>query len=185
MGKRISDWLHHVSTGWVTLMAVVIFLLFSVLVLPRQAARSEADIGRAESPDMLFYYSADDLYRMAEEYGEQGRQAYIRARFTFDVIWPLVYTAFLVTAISWVYARVFVQGSRWQLANLVPVLGALFDYTENLTTSMVMLRYPQPTVVLDSLAPVMTMVKWVFVNGSFVLLLVGAIVGVWKRVRLR
>ncbi|MCP4594854.1 hypothetical protein [Neptuniibacter sp.] len=185
MGKRISDWLHHVSTGWVTLIAVIIFLLFSVLVMPRQAVRSEADVGSVESPDMSFYYSSDNLYRIAKEYGEQGRRAYVRARLTFDVIWPLVYTAFLGTTISWVYGKAFTANSRWQRANLVPVLGTLFDYLENLTTSIVMLRYPQPTMILASLAGVMTTVKWIFVNGSFMALLVGVVVGVWGWIRRR
>ncbi len=98
---------------------------------------------------------------------------------------PLVYTAFLGTTISWVYTRTFVPGSRWQRANLAPVLGSLFDYLENLSTSIVMLRYPQQTAILDRLAPVMTMVKWVFVNGSFAILLVGILVGVWGWVRQR
>ena len=102
MWKRISDRLHQVSNGWVALSALAIFLLFSALILPGQAANAESDTGSAESPDTSFYYSAGDLYRMAEVYGEQGRQAYVRARFTFDVIWPLVYTIFLSTAISWI-----------------------------------------------------------------------------------
>ena len=180
MWKRISDWLHQVSNGWVALSALAIFLLFSALVLPGQAARAEMDTGNAGSPDMSFYYSADDLYRMAEAYGKQGREAYVRTRFTFDVIWPLVYTMFLSTAISWVYIKAFTPDSRWQRANLAPVLGALFDYLENLSTSLVMLRYPDQTAVVDILAPVFTSVKWVFVNGSFVLLFTGIVVGVWQ-----
>jgi hypothetical protein len=72
MWKRISDWLRRASTGRVALSALVVFLLFSVLVLPRQSATAEEVAGDAGSPDMSFYYSADDLYRMAEAYGEQG-----------------------------------------------------------------------------------------------------------------
>jgi hypothetical protein len=180
MWKRISDWLRQVSNGWVALIALAVFLLFSALVLPGQAARAETDTGSAGSPDTSFYYSADDLYRMAEAYGKQGREAYVRTRFTFDVIWPLVYTMFLSTAISWVYIRAFASDSRWQRANLAPVLGALFDYLENVSTSLVMLRYPDRTPGVDILAPVFTSVKWIFVNGSFVLLLAGVVVGVWQ-----
>ena len=180
MWKRISAWLHQVSNGWVALSALAIFLLFSALVLPAQAARAETYTGSAGAPDTSFYYSADDLYRMAEVYGKQGREAYIRTRFTFDVIWPVVYTMFLSTAISWVYIRTFTSDSRWQRANLAPLLGALFDYLENLSTSLVMVRYPDRTPGVDVLAPVFTSVKWVFVNGSFVLLLAGVVVGVWQ-----
>ena len=180
MGKRISDWLRRVTNGRVALAALAVFLLFSALVLPGQSAASETHTGDAGSPDTSLYYSADDLYRMAEMYGEQGRAAYVRARYTFDVIWPVVYTVFLSTAISWVYGRAFASSSRWQRANLAPVLGALFDYLENLAASVVMVRYPDRTPIVDTLAPVFTLVKWVFVGGSFVLLLAGIAVAIYR-----
>ena len=180
MGQRISSWLRRVSTGWVTLSALIIFFLFSALVLPQQAMRAEKETGSAASPDMSFFYSPGELYGMAESYGEQGREAYVRARFTFDLIWPLVYTLFLATAISWVFGRAFAPDSRWQRANLVPLLGALFDYLENLSTSLVMLRYPDQTAVVDLLAPLFTALKWGFLGASFVLLVGGIVVAVWR-----
>jgi hypothetical protein len=185
MLKQVSEWMHRVSNGRITLLALVIFLLFTALVLPGQASQAEANTGNARSPDMSFYYSANDLYRMAEAFGKEGREAYVRARFTFDVIWPLVYTIFLCTGISWIYRRVFSPGSLWQLANLVPVFGALFDYLENISTSLVMIRYPNPTVLVDALAAVFTMTKWIFVTSSFILLLTGAGVGIWQLLRPR
>ena len=160
MDKRISDWLRQVSTGWVALAALVIFVLFTALVLPQQASKAARETASDDSPDTSFFYSPGDLYRMAESYGELGRQAYVRARFTFDLVWPLVYTLFLATAISWVFGRAFAPDSRWQRANLAPLLGALFDYLENLSTSLVMLRFPDQTPVVDiSLAEVFLPVR--------------------------
>ena len=185
MTKQISDWLRRVSTGWVALAALLIFLLFSALVLPQQATKAEQETGSVDSPDMSFFYSAGDLYRMAESYGEEGRQAYIRARFTFDLVWPLVYTLFLTTSIGWVFGKAFAPDSRWQRANLVPLLGALFDYLENLSTSLVMLRYPDQTAVVDLLAPVFTALKWSFLGASFVLLFGGIMVAAWRWMKQR
>jgi hypothetical protein len=48
-----------------------------------------------------------------------------------------------------------------------------------------MLRYPAHTAVVDVLAPAFTMVKWLLVGGSFVLLLAGLVIGVWRWVRER
>ena len=180
MGKHISDWLCRVATGRVALAALLVFLLFTALVLPRQATQVERETGSADSPDTSFFYSASDLYRMAESYGQQGRQAYVRARFTFDLVWPLVYTLFLATAISWVFGRAFAPDSRWQRANLTPLLGALLDYLENLSTSLVMLRYPDQTPVVDALAPVFTALKWGVLGASFLLLFGGVVVVVWR-----
>ena len=73
-----------------------------------------------------------------------GRQAYIEARLTFDVIWPLVYAFFLITTISWLADWAFRPGSPWRLLNLVPVLGIVLDFLENGASVIVMARYPLP-----------------------------------------
>jgi hypothetical protein len=57
----------------------------------------------------------------------------------------------------------------------------VFDFLENITTSIVMARYPIRTPVLDWVAPVFTLIKWIFVGGSFGLLLVGIGAFVWAR----
>jgi hypothetical protein len=183
MLKNLSNWLRRISRGWVVLSTFVLFILFFAFILPGQASTAEADTGSDGSPDMSFLYSADDLYHMAQAYGEQGRAAYIKARFTFDLIWPLVYMAFLTTTLGWSYHRAFKPGSILQLVNLVPVFGMLFDYLENIATSIVMARYPTHTIILDHLAPILTLLKWVFVGGSFGLLVIGLVVGLWRWVQ--
>jgi hypothetical protein len=185
MLRELSDRIHRLSTGWLAAAALVIFLLFTALVLPNQASRSEEATSEVGSPDTSFYYSADELYQMASSYGEEGREAYIRARFSFDLVWPLVYGFFLSIGISWTFRKAFSRESKLHRANIVPVLGVLFDYFENLSTSLVMARYPSSTTVIDWLASVFTMLKWIFVAGSFVLLLTGFIVGILRNVSAR
>jgi len=179
--KTISNWTHKISSGWVTLAGLVIFLVFMSAVLPQQSTKAEETSGGAGSPDTSFIYSVDDLYKMADAYGEEGRKAYIQARIRFDILFPLVYTVFLCTSLSWITQRTFPQHSRWQYANLAPVLGMAFDLLENTATSLVMGRYPAQTPVIDWLAPVFTLVKWIFVSGSFVLLFTGIIIAILGR----
>ena len=181
MTKNIADQLHRVSTGPVALIALTVFLLFTALVLPQQATNAETE--GAGSPDMSLIYSTGDLYRMAEAYGPEGRTDYVRARFTFDLIWPVVYFAFLTTSISWLSRKAFPTGSLWQRANLVPLIGTLFDYLENITAALVIGRYPARTPVADVLAPPFTFVKWIFVGGSFIVLAVMIVAGLWGKYR--
>lgn len=183
MANTLSSWLYRVTNGWLALISVVIFMAFTALVLPAQSAKSEVYSGDVGSPDQSFFYTKYDLYAMADAYGPAGRAAYIRARFTFDVLWPVVYTVFLAATITWVYGKAVTPQSRWRYANLSPILGALFDYLENCAAALVMARYPAQTPVVDMLAPVFTSVKWVFVNGSFVLLLVGFGLWLWRYFR--
>lgn len=180
MLKKLSLWLHKVSNGWAALAGLLVFLLFTTLVLPGQSQKAEKIAGGAGSPDTSFFYSPDDLYKMAGAYGEQGRKAYVQARFTFDLIFPVVYTLFLVTAVSWSFGKAFPADSRWQHANLVPLLGMLFGYLENIAASVVMVRYPASTGVTGALAPVFTMLKWSVIGASFALLIFGLAAGLWK-----
>lgn len=186
MLKLLSNNFYRLSSGPVALLALLIFAAFIAFVLPAQADRAAAIAGEAGSPDMSYIYSSADLYRMAEAYEPQGRAAYVYARFTFDLIFPLTYLFFLGTALSWVLIRAVAHAeSRWRLLNLFPLFGALFDYLENITASAVMLRYPLHTPLVDSLAPLFTLIKWIFVNSSFVILIPAALIAlsIWVRQR--
>jgi ABC-type dipeptide/oligopeptide/nickel transport system permease component len=180
MLRSISTWLRRFSSGWIALLGLVVFLAFTALVLPGQSAQAREASGGAGTPDLSFVYSPADLYRMAEAYGSQGRADYIRARFSFDLVWPLVYTFFLATSISWSMSKAFPASSRWQLVNLVPLLGLLLDYLENLASSLVVARYPATTPVVDLLAPVFTLTKWLTLGAGFVLLVIGLVAAGWK-----
>ena len=181
MMNKLSQSLYRLSSGPVTLAALAVFILFMVFVLPDQAQKAEAVSGGAGSPDTSYFYSSADLNRMAEAYGEEGRAAYVYARFTFDLVFPVVYLAFLATSISWLLNKgVPEPDNKWRLLNLFPVLGAIFDYGENITASIFMMTYPSPSTWAGVLAPVFTLVKWFFVNGSFVVLLIAGALALWK-----
>jgi hypothetical protein len=182
MWELVSRWLYRVSAGWMVLTAVLVFILFTALVLPGQTRNGPESEG-AGSPDLSIYYSAGELYDMAEGFGQSGRDAYVYTRFTFDLVWPLVYTFFLVTTISWIYQRVLPSGSRWRVINLLPLLGMLGDYLENISTSIVMWRYPQLTPVLDWMAGIFTATKWLLITGSFIALLAGIVLVGWQLIR--
>jgi len=170
--RSLSNWISRLSTGRVALAALLAFLLFMIFVLPGQAGQAEAVSAGVGSPDTTFFYSTADLYAMAEAYGASGRADYIRARFTFDLIFPLVYGIFLLTSVSWLATRAFEETSSSRLLNLVPGFGMLFDFLENGAASLVMARYPLETAVVDVLAPVFSVLKWFFLGVAFLLLFI-------------
>ena len=176
--QRISQYFYSKSSFWVFLITLALFVMFMLVVLPSEASRSDEVLGSAPSPDTSFYYSKDDLYQMAEEYGQEGRLYYLDSRISFDIIWPLVYTFFLINAISWLLDKTILEGSKLRLLNLVPLAGILLDYLENISNMVVMFRFPQQTDILASLAGIITSLKWVFVGGSFLILVFGIVLWV-------
>jgi hypothetical protein len=178
--ERLSALIHTLSPGWVVLLAVVVFAAFLVVVLPSQADESEEATGGGPSPDQSFFYRPADLYEMAERFGERGRAAYIRARFTFDLIWPIAYLFFLAATISWLCRRAFPGPSIFQRANLLPVAATLFDYLENVGASIVMARFPSTTPVVDLATPLFTMLKWAAIGASFAMLAVAGTIALGR-----
>ena len=98
--ERVAERLAHGVRGWMAMGAVVLFALFSATVLPAQAEAGAFYTIRHAAPDTAAWYSPADLYAAAEAWGPDGRAAYVQARVTFDVVWPLVYGTFLVMTLA-------------------------------------------------------------------------------------
>ena len=180
---KLSRKLIRFSSVRVSVFFLLVFLAFTALVLPGQAQQAEQRSAGSGSPDLSLIYTGGDLYRMAEAYGETGRAEYIHERFTFDLVFPLIYTAFLLTAASWVVRMAGLAETRWHWLNLVPLLAFGFDLLENSLSSLVFARYPQTTPIAAQLAPLMTFLKWSTLGASFLILLFGLVLVIARRRR--
>jgi hypothetical protein len=181
MPERISRGLYRLAKLPLVLICLLVFLIFSATQLPAQSAQAAAYSADAGTPDTSFFYTPAELNRMAERFGSSGRQAYIRARFTFDLVFPLVYGAFLATSLSFLLGRSLDEASPWRRLNLIPLAAVLLDLLENASAALVMAVYPAPQPLAAALAAIATPLKWVFVGGSFALLPPAAWISLRKR----
>jgi len=173
---KFTHWILNHTPKWFVALAVIVFVLFSAFVLPAQSAKAEAYSREAGSPDTNFFYKPQDLLSMAEAYGPAGRAAYVRARFTFDLIFPFVYGVFLTATISGLLRSLHVDHTRWAVLLLAPFLGVVFDFAENIGAATVIGRYPAPAPLLTILTPYLSMLKWFFVIASFLILICGIVI---------
>lgn len=163
MIRKLSLWINRISKGWVVLITLFIMILFLAFVLPGQAEKSQEYSGI--SPDTTFFYQPRKLISAAESYGPDGRGAYIYNRWTFDLVFPLVYVGFLTTGISWFLRNKEIKSI--QLVNLLPISAGIFDYLENSATTLVMAIYPKVSYLVAFLASGFTLIKWILVYASF------------------
>jgi purine-cytosine permease-like protein len=103
----VKDPLIRASQGWAVLLLALLFGLFLIVILPRQAAASAEYAAGGGSPDLLFSYAPEKLYSIVADYGPQGRANYIRSRLTFDVAFPLVYGLFFASTITYTFGTVW------------------------------------------------------------------------------
>lgn len=181
--KKLSRFFYKFSNGWITLAALLIFILFAIFILPGFSEESARYANGMGSPDTTLFYSGADLYSMAEAYGEEGRQAFIDMRWTMDLAFPLIYTLFLVTSASWLLRRVIPSNSKLRLLNLFPLAAFILDLLENSATSLVMMRFPERCLFGQGLAPIFSPLKWLAVAGSFLLILWAAVNYLVKRLK--
>lgn len=172
MLRKLSSECYRLLNNKILIMITLLFILFIIFVLPKVADHSRSILGSNHSPDTSFIYSEEDLYNMAEEYGEDGRMYYIKLSYTFDIVWPIVYLCFLVSCLTLVFRplkiRVF-----WKIINLLPFGAVFFDFMENMATSLAMYRYPLRSPIIAKLAPIFTFLKWSLIGASFCVLVVG------------
>jgi len=174
--KTLTIGLYKISTGWLAVTYIALMIVFIGWVLPDQSAKAEATANGAGSPDTSFFYAPEKLFEMADTYEEAGRQAYIHARWTFDLIFPLVYGGFLITTTGWLLGKATSPESKLRWLILVPMIGVVFDYLENTAVSLVMNAYPTRLGWAAFLASGFTLIKWVFVYGGFAVLVAAFVI---------
>lgn len=171
--KKLSGFFYRFSTGWVALIGLLIFLVFSLLTLPAQTIQTDAYSHGLGSPDTSLFYDSGKLIQMAEVYGEEGRAAYLQARWGFDLAFPIIYTFFLITSTSFLFKKSGMSDSKSAMLNLVPLAALILDLAENTTASVVMASYPLRHGWAESLAPIFTPLKWFFVALCILLVFFG------------
>ena len=155
---------------WVIVVSLI-FLVFLTSILPQISNYSDKTIREAKSPDTSLIYSKSDLYDLAKSYGESGRTTYIQLRWTFDVIWPLIYTSFLLV---WIIKLLeYLPSIKWlRYLSILPLISIFFDLMENIGTTIVMARYPLQSNIVANITPFMTLIKWVTISCSFLAIIV-------------
>lgn len=149
----------------------IAFLVMMIGIFPVMERFTKSHVGD-KLPDTTLRYTTKDLYSWAEEYGERGRTWYIILRFSYDLIFPMTYGAFLFIFIGHFLNQINEQ--MFFIAYL-PLIGMTLDYIENIIVSIIMFRFPLKTPVVDRIVPTISFIKRVTVLFSFLLL---AVVGV-------
>jgi hypothetical protein len=167
--QRLADWDH----GWLVILTAIIFIGFMVLVLPAQSDRAASYSAGAGSPDTTFFLPPNQLYAIAQAYGPAGRSQYIRARWTFDLAFPLSYGLFFFSAINFSLRRLFPARPAVPRLSLLALAALSADLLENAALTLLLGLFPRQLPGLASLAVGISLLKWLLVTVAMVLALGG------------
>ena len=164
MKNKLQYIYQNVSTKQV-LIFFILFVLFTSLALPFVSSYTTKVIGVSESPDTSFNFHLDHLFDIVDSYGERGRLFYVTMRWTFDIVWPLIYTVFLVSSIAYLARR---SNCKFGYKPLYfPLLAVLFDFLENINATIIMLLYPKRIDFFGYMLIGSSIMKWAMIGISF------------------
>jgi hypothetical protein len=155
------------------LLVLFIFAIFTATILPSEAIRG-VEAGLTQSIDTSILYSVDDLYTIISGYSREVRLAYIYQRFTFDLIWPLVYGAFIFVTTAYLLIKIKVK--RINSLIYFPLAAVGLDFLENISVSILMFIYPLRINVIALMASFFTTLKWITLSYSFIQIIILTVV---------
>mgnify|MGYP001593072812 CR=1 FL=1 len=148
------------------LISIVLFGLFMVGVLPYISSLTEQ---YGSGPDTMFDFGLGSYYEARIRYGIDGRRLYIILRWTFDVVWPMVYTFFYFMAIGYIAKKIDDKvGYKWMI---IPVIAVALDFLENTIATIFMASFPKDVDVVVYSLMVSSMLKWLFISITMLLIL--------------
>jgi len=138
--------------------------------------------GGMKIPDMMpTGYDPAYLYSLLVALGKSGRSLYLFKQIPFDMIYPFLYGFSYTLLLAFIYNLLFSKDIIIRYLCLIPFVAAFFDYAENLTIANLLYTFPYFSVNNARMANIFTILKSAFTVLSFVLVFVGVISVVIKR----
>jgi hypothetical protein len=121
--------------------------------------------------DTWFAYPPDRLFRVIGEMGDTGRQFYALTEVSADLVFPLLYTPFLLILLALLLPRVFEDSPLMQSLQRLPLLVFLFDYSENCGLFYLLMVYPRRPVTIAWITSGFTSIKTLVLFACLLLIL--------------
>lgn len=138
---RAASWLG----SWRTLaLAAALFFPFAALLFASSAPFSLPTVEEAcgvPALDVRFFADSDDVSQFLNSCGETGRDAYRNLQIA-DLFYPAVFGLFFASALVIVASRAFADRPRFAWLAALPMLGAGFDYIENVLAWRALAAFP-------------------------------------------
>ena len=182
--KKIVTSLQKLASGRVVLILIILTMaVFSLMLL--------YTIPKVESfaPGMTLFdmspsgYSYQQAISLLESLGEVGRNVYLSQQLPADFVYPGLFAISYSLLLTWLFAKSFEPNSKIFFLVLVPVLGGLFDYLENIGIVLMINAFPDISQELVGVVSTFTLLKSAFTIGFYVLLLVGIFSFIIRRIK--
>lgn len=181
-GKRIldelSDRIIAITSGRTVIIALAGFLILGFLINSRPfgAAELMAITGGVGLLDMEILYTPDQAYAHLAAMGEAGRAFDLTHIVPLDMLLPFFYALSFSLVITWLLHRWLPEESRWYRLNIIPIIGGICDYLENIGIITMLLAWPAQLPDIARFTMAAGFFKFTFSALAFAIIF-GAILG--------
>lgn len=118
-------------------------------------------------PDLMWWYTPEQLHGLLGAWGVVGRDFYRTTLFPIDLVFPMVYGGFFIVVLLYLLKKINPRVVWFYLLPLLPAVGVVFDLLENGAVFGLSLLYPDRFDGVASLAASLTAAKWTVVALDF------------------
>jgi len=126
-------------------------------------------------------YSYEYAVSLLEALGAEGRNVYLTLQLPMDFIYPGLFAISYSLLLTWIFSKGFTANSKIFYFAVIPFFGGFFDYLENFGIIRMIKSYPNVSHELVSVSSVFTILKSAFTTAFFLLLVVGILKIIKKR----
>jgi len=181
-GQRIldvvSDGIIAITSARMLLASLIGYLITATLIngRPFGVEQLKEITGGVGLLDMELLYTPDQAYAHFTGMGEAGRAFDLTHIVPLDLVFPFMYTLFYAVTITWLLHKWLPAQSRWHRLNVIPLVGGIADYLENLGIITMLVAWPSHLPDIARFTMVMDLVKFTFILLAM-FIITGALVG--------
>jgi len=182
--KNLTSWLYRHATIRNIILAIMVIIPFNALIFPLMSGRFRELTNEMQTLDVQPGYLPGDALAQIGQYGAEGRKFYILIELTADLFYPLIYATLFSLMIALVLKAGLPQSQPYQQLALLPVLMMVADYLENFSIVLMLAFFPALSIPAAAwFAAVASFLKWLWGGFSFLALLIGTGILVFKLIR--
>ncbi len=174
--KKVVTLLQKMASGRAVLglfvLTTAVYLAMLLYTIPKVASFA---------PEIALFdlsltgYSHEHAITLLGTLGQEGRNVYLYQQLPVDFIYPGLFAVSNALLLAWLFAKRFKSNSKIFYLAIVPVLGGLFDYLENINIVRMIQSFPDVSQELVATASTFTVLKSAFITAFFVVLLFGVV----------
>lgn len=158
------------------LPGIFLMLLFNFVFFPQgRNILLENNTLSGHLLDAKFSYGVDEALNLMENYGPEARTVYWKMALVVDNPYAVVYSLALMLLLILLFSNTAPKNNLLKVLSFLPLLAGLADIAENACLAYMLRSFPDTGEGIIKLSSFFTSMKWIFLIGSLILLLWGAI----------